>query len=146
MKLSWTFTALAIAALAVGCGGGSPTQPSSGNSGGGSNSGGGGGTTAPTVTIDIVGSVGSAAYSPNPVHADAGNMLVWKNSTGLEHHIVMDDGSADFGTIAPGASSTAKVLPGTGGNYHCTFHPSMVGSINGDAAPAPPGSGGDPNY
>ncbi len=148
MRVSWTLAALAGVALAIAaCS--SPTEPSNGgNSGGsGSGSGGGGGSTGTTtVTVDIVGTAGNAAYSPNPVHADAGNMLVWKNSTSVEHHIVMDDGSADFGTIAAGASSAAVALPGAGGNYHCVNHPSMVGSINGAAAPDPPDDGGGVNY
>jgi hypothetical protein len=70
-------------------------------------------------------------------------MLVWKNSTDVTHHIVMDDGSAVIGDIAPGTSSAAIQLKGAGGNFHCTNHPSMVGSINGATAPEPPpGSGG----
>jgi hypothetical protein len=52
----------------------------------------------------------------------------------------MDDGSADFGSLSPGASSQAKAV--TSGNFHCANHPSMVGSINGAVAPVPPpGSG-----
>ena len=130
MRSSFTLaTALAVAAAMWGCGSSpSPTTP---------------GTTASTVTVNIVASTGNQAFSPNPVQAATGNMLVWKNSTLDVHHIVMDDGSAIIGDIAPGASSTAIQLKGTGGNFHCTNHPSMVGSINGASAPTPPpGSGG----
>ena len=98
-----------------------------------------------SVTISIVGTSGSTAFSPNPVQATTGATLVWKNNTGSVHHLVMDDGSV-VGDIAPGASSTPMPLRGGGGNYHCTNHPSMVGSINGASAPppsdaAPPGDG-----
>jgi hypothetical protein len=50
--------------------------------------------------------------------------------------------SGVIGDIAPGASGSMQ-LKGASGNYHCTNHPSMVGSINGAMAPTPPpGSGG----
>ena len=93
--------------------------------------------TAPTVAINIVGSDGNTAYQPNPVKANTGDTLLFKNNDSTAHHVVMDDGSADLGEIAPGASRSAT-LKGAGGNFHCTIHPSMVGSVNGATAPEPP--------
>ena len=61
------------------------------------------------------------------------------------HHIVMDDGSGDAGSIVPGASSTL-MLKGNGGNYHCENHPTMVGSINSATAPDPPSDPNPPVY
>ncbi|MDA1095571.1 MAG: hypothetical protein O3A25_20270 [Acidobacteria bacterium] len=67
--------------------------------------------------------------------------MVWRNNTTDRHRIVMSNGTV-IGEIAPGASSAPMPL-GAGGNYACTTHPSMVGSINGATAPTPPpGSGG----
>ena len=67
---------------------------------------------------------------------------MFKNNDTITHRIVMDDNSVDFGSLSAGASSAAKGV-GAGGNFHCTIHPSMVGSINGAVAPTPPpGSGG----
>ena len=88
----------------------------------------------------LVGLAGSGSYQPNPVQT-GGNQVMFKNSDTVNtHRIVMDDGSADFGTLAPGASSAARSV--SGGNFHCTIHPSMVGSVNGATAPSPaPGSG-----
>jgi len=110
------------------CGGdeSSPTAPSS--------------STNP-VMINIVGSAGNQAFNPNPVQAASGTPLVWKNNTTDLHRIVMDNGPV-IGDIAPGASSAPMQL-GAGGNYHCTNHPSMVGSINGATAPTPPPGSGD---
>lgn len=119
------FTALVAAASGCGGGGSTPTSP------GGSSS---------TVNVSIVGVAGNGSYVPNPVPT-SGNQVVFKNNDTVNtHHIVMDNGSADFGTLAPGASSPAKAV--TSGTFHCTNHPSMVGSINGATAPEPaPGSG-----
>ena len=122
---------LAAAVAASRCGGkgggSSPTTP--------------GPTTPSTLTVSIVGIKGNGSYVPNPVATASGNQVMFKNNDTVNtHRIVMDDGSADFGSLAPGASSSAKAV--AGGNFHCTNHPSMVGSINGATAPDPaPGSG-----
>jgi plastocyanin len=124
-------TVLAAAVSATRCGGGSssaqtPTSPA---------------TTASTVTVTIGSTNGNKSFVPNPVATSSGDQVVFKNSDGTTHHIVMDDGSIDFGSMGPGASSAPKGV-GAGGNFHCTIHPSMVGSINGAVAPTPaPGSG-----
>ena len=144
MRVNWTVSMMLVAAVAA----------SACSGGGGNSSSSGGSPTAPSnpatttsVTVTINGITGNQAYNPNPVKAASGSKLVFKNNTSVEHHLVMDDGSMDFGTIAAGASSAAMDLPpGGAGNYHCTNHPSMVGSINGDAAPEPPADGGSVDY
>jgi plastocyanin len=94
-------------------------------------------TTPSSVTVSIVGSSGNQAFTPNPVMANAGDSVVFKNADTTTHHIVMDDGSADLGEMAPGAtkSITAKAVAS---NFHCMIHSTMVGSINGAQAPVPP--------
>lgn len=95
--------------------------------------------TTSTVTIAIVGSLGNAAYQPNPVTAKAGDTVMFRNSDGTIHHIVMDDGSADLGDIRPGATSSGMTLrSAAASSFHCTIHASMVGSINGALPEAPP--------
>jgi plastocyanin len=133
MRLSFTLAAVLTAAVVSSqCGGGgsndTPTSP--------------GNTTASPVTVSIVATNGNKSFVPNPVATSAGQQVIFKNNDTVNtHHIVMDDGSADFGTLAPGTTSAAKAV-GTGGNFHCANHPSMVGSINGATAPEPaPGSG-----
>jgi len=97
--------------------------------------------TPTAVTVSIVGTNGNKSYVPNPVATASGEQIVFKNNDSVVHRIMMDDGSIDFGNISPGSSSSAKSV-GAGGNFHCTIHPSMVGSINGAVAPEPtPGSG-----
>ena len=122
------FVILSAAAVsAVQCGGeSSPTAQGS--------------PTPNIVTVSIVGLAGNGSYVPNPV-ATSGSQVMFKNNDPVNtHHIVMDDNSADFGNLPPGASSQSKGV--AGGTFHCTNHPSMVGSINGVTAPAPaPGSG-----
>lgn len=92
------------------------------------------------MTISIVGTLGNGSYRPNPVPVAAGGQLMFKNDDTEDHRVIMDDGSVDFGTLSPGASSQARSL--SSGSFHCTIHPSMVGAINAAEAPDPePGSG-----
>jgi plastocyanin len=122
---------LAAAVSAAQCGGGGSTQtPTTPGS-----------TTSSVVTVSIGGIQGNGSFVPNPVSAANGNQVMFKNNDPLNtHQIVMDDHSADFGSLSPGMSSPAKAV--TSGNFHCANHPSMVGSINGATVPEPPpGSG-----
>lgn len=128
-------SAIVLSVLAFGCGGGGGGSSSTSSSTPASPS------SSTAVTTTIVSSAGNGAFSPNPVQAAAGATMVWRNNTADLHHLVMDDGSAVIGDILPGASSAP--MQSRSGNYHCTNHPSMVGSINGAVAPTPPpGSGG----
>lgn len=126
--------ALAGAVLLWGCGGGGSSTGSSGST-----------PTSPTtptpqtLTVNIVGSIGNQAYNPNPVAANSGDTVRFKNNDAATHHVVLDDGSADFGAVAPGAMSNSVTVKTTSAvKYHCTVHPSMVGAINGSTAPTPP--------
>jgi plastocyanin len=123
-------TVLAAAVSASRCGGGSNDTPGTP------------GSTPNVVTVSIVGTQGNGSFVPDPVATSSGDQVMFKNNDPvLIHHIVMDDGSVDFGTLSPGASSAAKGV-GAGGNFHCANHPSMVGTINGAVLPTPaPGSG-----
>jgi len=124
--------AIAGAVALWGCGGGSsvnsPMAPSTPAA-----------PAAQTVTVAIVGSIGNMAYNPNPVTAKTGDTVVFRNNDSAMHHIILDDGSSDLGAVTPGATSRGVTLRNANAaTYHCTIHPSMVGSINGSTAPQPP--------
>jgi hypothetical protein len=53
----------------------------------------------------------------------------------------MNDGSLDTGDIAPGQTSAAVMMTNNGGNYHCTIHPAMIGSIKASSGAPPPCQG-----
>ena len=95
--------------------------------------------TAATVTVSIMSSVGNGAFQPNPVLARSGDTVMFRNNSTDRHRIVMDDGSADLGDVAPGTTSQGFVLRnGNATTFHCLNHSSTVGSINGQTAPEPP--------
>jgi plastocyanin len=92
-----------------------------------------------TITVAVVSSAGNQAYQPNPVQANTGDVVMFRNNDAATHRIVMDDGSADLGDIAPGATSRGfTVRDRSALRFHCTLHPTMVGSINGAQAPEAP--------
>jgi plastocyanin len=127
--------------LQAGCGGSgygsAPTAPTSG----------GGSSTTATVTIAIVGSSGSQAFSPNPAMVGTGQTFVFRNNDVVTHRIVADNGAFDTGNMAPGATNALITI--TSGNpipFHCTIHPSMVGGINTAVAPIVGPGGPPPDY
>jgi plastocyanin len=105
--------------------GGSPTSPTATSSGG-------------VVTINVVAINGAQSFSPNPATLPAGQLIVWHNIDTTTHRVVLNDGSLDTGDLAPGASSQPMAIGSGGGQYHCSIHPVMVGSIN--QATSSPGS------
>jgi len=83
-----------------------------------------------TAMVVIVGQQSRQAFAPDPAPIAPGALVVWHNLDTMSHHIVMNDGSFDGGDITPGGSSQTMRLGSTGGNYHCTIHPTtMFGSI-----------------
>jgi plastocyanin len=123
---AWGLAALAAGLLMSGCGGGSSYGSSP--------------TSMPTVApnppaaadvvITITGINGGMSFSPSPATMKAGQTVAWKNSGGTTHTATADGGAFDTGAIADGATS-APITMSTAGTftYHCTFHPSMVGTL-----------------
>jgi plastocyanin len=68
------------------------------------------------------------AYPPT-TEVDVGDSVTWNNTSGVTHTATADGGSFDTGNIADGASATVTFDTAGTFAYHCTIHPSMVGSI-----------------
>jgi len=85
--------------------------------------------TSSTVTIFVAEINGPFSFIPSPATVQSGQTVMWRNSDNATHHVVFDDGSIDTGTLAPGTVSQPVAIGGSGGTYHCTIHPSMVGRI-----------------
>jgi plastocyanin len=81
------------------------------------------------VTIDIVRDNGAQSFSPNPATLPAGQMVVWRNVDSITHRVVLNNGSVDTGDLGAGASSRPMSINTGNAPYHCSIHPSMVGTI-----------------
>lgn len=82
-----------------------------------------------------------AAFSPTPftVSLAGGGKVTWANAdltsngyggtTGTTHHLVSDNPLFDSGSMGPGVAYSFT-FSGTGSfGYHCSIHPTMVGTI-----------------
>jgi plastocyanin len=102
-------------------------------------------TTTPPASgatqIGILGQNGASSFTPNPASVTQGQMMQFKNNDGVTHRIVANDGSFDTGNLNAGSSSSAIMLSTNGTNYHCSIHPTMVGSINQSTGAPPPCEG-----
>lgn len=125
--ISSTLGALALAVVTAGCGGGgSSTSPTP--------------TPNPTPTptpsagvVLIVGERGNQSFNPNPTPQAANHTVTWTNNDSTIHRIVADDGSFDTGNLSQGQSSAAIAMVAAGKPYHCSIHPTMVGTVSAAA-------------
>jgi plastocyanin len=104
--------------LLLGCGGDNSNSPS----------------TPPDADVLIVSgaeSKGANAFDPSPftVSLAAGGVVKWGNNDGETHTVTADNASFNSGNLGSGNTfSHTFVAVGTV-NYHCSIHPSMVGTI-----------------
>ena len=89
-------------------------------------------TPTPSVlTIEINGMLGGNSYSPNPANVQVGQQVRWHNGDSTVHTATQNGGGFDTGLISAGATSAPITITTAGAlNYHCTVHPSMVGTLN----------------
>jgi plastocyanin len=81
------------------------------------------------MTITITGMNGSNSFSPNPANVKVGQEIHWHNSDSIAH--TATGSSFDTGAVGGGSTSGPVMINSAGSvNYHCSFHPSMVGTLN----------------
>jgi plastocyanin len=81
------------------------------------------------VTVDIAEVNGPYSFYPSPATIQIDQVIVWRNGDTVTHHLVFDDGSIDTGTLAPGTLSQPIPIGVGSRSYHCTIHPTMVGTV-----------------
>jgi plastocyanin len=87
-------------------------------------------TSAPpdAIVVEVLAMNGDRSFSPNPLTVPEGATVVWHNADISTHHIVFDAGGLDAGEVRPGRFTAPMVVTAVGG-YHCSIHPSMVGTV-----------------
>lgn len=88
----------------------------------------------PAATVKIVGaSLSSFGFSPGSVTVKVGDTVEWINNTSVAHTSTSDSGSAvswDSSAIQSGGGTFSFTFTKAGTyTYHCSFHPSMQGTI-----------------
>ena len=90
-------------------------------------------TPTPSASADVMivinGMLGSQSYAANPAQVKVGQTVAWRNADSIAH--TATGTGFDTGSIAPGRTSKSITFT-TAGNvdYKCTFHPTMVGTLN----------------
>jgi plastocyanin len=92
------------------------------------------------AVITISSNNGARSFAPNPA-AFGGQLVTFRNADAVVHRVTLNDGSLDTGDIPPGGSSQPLMMPASGTNYHCSLHPTMIGSVGTPTAPPPPCTG-----
>jgi len=126
LKVAVAVVAFLSLGLVIACGGSSysaPTSPVAPPAGGG-------GAASADVVVTIVGMNGNQSFSPNPVTVKVGQTVAWHNADSITHTATADAGAFDAGNIGPGGTSSAITMSAAGTfGYHCSIHPTMVGTI-----------------
>ncbi len=118
MTKSLSLSILAAATLAIAaCGSSSPSSPSTASPG-------------PDVTINITGINGANSFAPSPTTVNLGQRVIWKNTDTRSHDAAADGGTFTTPVLSSGTASDPVTMNTRGTfTYHCSIHPSMVGTI-----------------
>ncbi len=109
--------------------------PNAAHNGTQAGSGTGGGTSPAISLISIVPGAGTntsnRGYSPDNIAVviGANNTIKWTNNDASPHTVTANDGSFYSGNMAPGETFTYTFSKPGVYEYHCTYHPWMVGTI-----------------
>jgi plastocyanin len=121
MKLS-TRILLGIATVAAvassGCGGDSTYT-----------SGGSIACTAATATATSTVTMAGMAFSPSCIKVAVGTTVTFTNNDTTTHDVTANDGSYQSAFLSPGQSYTRAYATAGTSAYHCSIHPSMVGTV-----------------
>ncbi len=94
---------------------------------------------ATSVSADAAVTIDNFRFTPPQMTVPAGTTIKWTNQDGPTHTVTSDTaGVFDSGNLATGKSFSFTF--NTPGNfaYHCSIHPTMMGSVVVTAAAAPP--------
>ena len=83
------------------------------------------------VVINIVAENGANSFSPNPANVTVGQTVSWHNVAGTTHTATQNGGGFNTGNIGNGGTSS-PIQMNTAGDlgYHCSIHPTMVGTLH----------------
>jgi plastocyanin len=77
---------------------------------------------------------GANAFDPNPftVSLAAGGVVKWGNDDGITHNVTADNVSFASGSLGSGDTFSHTFTTVGAVAYHCSIHPTMVGTIQVD--------------
>jgi hypothetical protein len=88
-----------------------------------------------TVPVSIV----NFAFVPEDVTINVGDTVMWTNNDPFAHTTTSDSGVWDSGSLSSGATFSFTFTTAGSFPYHCTIHPTMIGTITVLAGATPTG-------
>jgi plastocyanin len=73
--------------------------------------------------------LGSHAYTPNPITVSLGTAVTWTNNDTTAHTATSDAPGFDSGSISPGRTFSFTFQSRGNFPYHCSFHQGMIGTV-----------------
>ncbi len=88
-------------------------------------------TPADVLIVAGASGLGANAYDPNDLAFSLAikQTVKWRNNDGLAHTVTADGGAFNSGTMADSETFTFTFTAPGVYPYHCTIHPTMVGTI-----------------
>jgi plastocyanin len=80
---------------------------------------------------DVTANIVDFAFDPTEVTATAGQVVAWTNTGQAPHTVTFDDGP-DCGRANAGGTVAAQFNEPGEYSFHCTIHPTMVGTVRVD--------------
>jgi plastocyanin len=114
-----------LIALAAACGGYSSSEPSPVPPATPTPSGPSSAVTIPSNAETL----GNRAYAPDSLSVDVGATVTWTNNDFVDHTTTSDGTGWNSGVVAPGGKFSVTFQSAGTFPYHCTLHPSMVGTV-----------------
>ena len=74
-------------------------------------------------------SIKDLAFTPATSSVPTGSKVTWTNNDTTAHTVTFDDGSADSGNLAVGATFDQTFTTAGTFAYHCTIHSQMKGTV-----------------
>ncbi|WP_171161920.1 cupredoxin family copper-binding protein [Streptomyces sp. I05A-00742] len=74
-------------------------------------------------------SITDFTFVPPELTIGAGETVTWTNNDSTPHTVTADDGTFDSGPLNQGQTFSRTFNQRGQFTYHCSFHPSMTGTI-----------------
>ncbi len=68
-------------------------------------------------------------FNPKEIAVHVGDTIVWINKDLVPHTATGISNTMESGSISAGSKWSAKIKKEMVGDYHCSFHPTMTGTI-----------------
>jgi plastocyanin len=74
-------------------------------------------------------SIANFSFTPATLSISVGTTVTWTNTDSVTHTVTADQGTFDSSNLSPGTTFSFTFSQAGSYPYHCSIHPSMMGTI-----------------